>query len=140
MNRSIPVLAGLVLVVAGLGACGQDSVEDANAEVCSAISELQGEIATFRTMLTDGSTRDQLLIQAQSISAETKNVVLDSKNLAQSVAQELQSTGDQLRSDLGELDTEGLSEESVRTSLSGAMNTYEAGVQQVTAELGCADQ
>jgi len=139
MRGTAAVFAGLVLV-GGLAGCGQDSVEDANAEVCSSLADLQGEVTDLQDMLTGDATRDQLEIQVQSIIAQTKTVVLDARNLAESVKADLEATGDQLRSDIGELDDESLSDGVVKSTLTSAAGTYQAGVADVTSQLGCPAQ
>ncbi len=136
MRGTAAVMAGLVLV-GGLASCGQDSVEDANSEACSSLAELQGEITDFQAMLAGDATRDELEVQIQSIISETRNVVLDARDLAETVQQDLQATGDQLRSDVGELDDESLSDGVVKSTLTTAASTYRAGVADVTSQLGC---
>ena len=78
MRGTTALVAGMVLTLS-LAGCGQDSVEESSAELCGSIAELESGVAEFRSMLESGATRDELTIQLNTISAETKNVVLDAK-------------------------------------------------------------
>lgn len=136
MRRTVAAIAGLVLV-GGLVGCGQDSVEDSNEELCSSLSDLQLDIDEFRTMLTSGATRDELLIQLNSVSADTKNVLLNSKELAQSVSDDLNVAADDLKSSVSELDDQTVSDGEMKADLSTAADEYQAGVTEVQDQVGC---
>ncbi len=136
MRRTMAAIAGLVLV-GGLVGCGQDSVEDSNEELCSSLSDLQMGIDEFRTMLTSGATRDELLIQLNSVSADTKNVLLNSKELAQSVSDDLNVAADDLKSSVSELDDQTVSDGEMKADLSTAADEYQAGVTEVQDQVGC---
>ena len=136
MRRTVAVIAGLVLV-GGLAGCGQDSVEESNEALCSSLSDLQTGVEEFRTMLTSGATRDELEIQLNSVSADTKNVLIDSKELAQSVSDDLNAAADGLKSSVSELDDEAVTDEQMRTDLSTAADEYQAGVTDVQDQVGC---
>jgi hypothetical protein len=139
MRRTTAVVAGMVLILGPAG-CGQDSVEESSAELCDSIAELESGVVKFRSMLESGATRDELSIQLNSISAETKNVVLDAKDLAQSVQEELQATGETLKSDADELVDESLTDAQIKTGLESAVAEYEAGIASVKAQAGCSTQ
>lgn len=136
MRRTVAAIAGLVLV-GGLVGCGQDSVEESNEALCSSLSDLQADVEEFRTMLTSGATRDELEIQLNSVSADTKNVLLDSQDLAQSVSDELNAAADDLKASVSELDDEAVSDEQMRNDLGAAADGYQAGVSDVQDQVGC---
>ena len=136
MRRTVAAIAGLVLV-GGLVGCGQDSVEESNEALCSSLSDLQADVEEFRTMLTSGATRDELGIQLNSVSADTKNVLLDSQDLAQSVSDELNAAADDLKASVSDLDDEAVSDEQMRNDLSAAADGYQAGVSDVQDQVGC---
>lgn len=136
MRRTVAAIAGLVLV-GGLVGCGQDSVEESNEALCSSLSDLQADVEEFRTMLTSGATRDELEIQLNSVSADTKNVLLDSQNLAQSVSDDLNAAADDLKATVSELDDEAVSDEQMRNDLGAAADGYQAGVSDVQDQVGC---
>lgn len=136
MRRTVAAIAGLVLV-GGLVGCGQDSVEESNEALCSSLSDLQADVEEFRTMLTSGATRDELEIQLNSVSADTKNVLLDSQDLAQSVSDELNAAADDLKATVSELDDEAVSDEQMRNDLGAAADGYQAGVSDVQDQVGC---
>ena len=139
MRGTTALVAGMVLTL-GLAGCGQDSVEESSAELCGSIAELESGVAEFRSMLESGATRNELTIQLNSVSAETKNVVLDAKELAQSVQKELQAAGETLKSDADELVDESLTDAQVKSGLEAAVDEYEAGIASVKAQAGCSTQ
>jgi hypothetical protein len=136
MRRTLAAIAGLVLV-GGLVGCGQDSVEESNEQLCNSLSDLQAGVEEFRTMLTSGATRDELAIQLNSVSADTKNVLIDSKELAQSVSDDLNAAADDLKASVSELDAETVGDEQMRADLSAAADGYQAGVSDVQDQVGC---
>lgn len=132
------VVAGVALLgAAGCSDDGADEVTKANQAYCASVAEVRAGVVEFQQMAASDASRGDLSVQADSVRASSINAVLDAKDLAEAIDQELTDAGEAFKASLEQIADESVSLDQARAEAASAAEAYLAEVDATAAEAGC---
>ncbi len=132
----VAALSGLALALS-VSACSSESTADSSEEYCSSVAATQAEVDQLETMISDGtSTRDQIEIQFDSVTASAKNTLLAGSDLAESIQSDIKAADQAFADAIAAIpDTATLAE--VASAYGAAIQAWDTAAASIRSEVGC---
>lgn len=134
-RRLLIATVPLVVAALALGGCS-DTVEEASADYCTSLDDLNAEVASLRSLVAGDATQEQVSDQAEAVRGAYDATVTAAGNLDEAVSNEASSAYDTFSSTVEAIpDDSTLSE--TADQYSAAAQTYLDSLASIAQEAGC---
>ena len=139
--KPIVVLVSLLMLAAGVAACGGQSKSDkAKSQVCDARADIQKQVNTLKGLTLSTATTSQFKDSLTAITNDLKTITNAQKDLASDRKSQVQQANQQFQSQLQGIVTSFGSTTSLsqaKTQLTSALQQLATSYQQTFAKINC---
>lgn len=137
-RRLLTATLPLALAALALAGCS-DSVEEASADYCASLDDLNAEVASLRSLVAGDATQEQISDQADSVRGAYEATVAAAGDLDEAVSNEADSAYDTFSSSVDAIAGDATLSEAA-AQYSAAAQTYLSSLAGIAQEAGCAPE